>query len=199
MRIVSGRFRGHRLHGPKDNNIRPTSDRIRESLFNILINKLLERPGEPAPLAGYRVLDLFAGTGALGLEALSRGADFVLFVEHDATARGIIRSNLEKLGVMRETQIYRRDATRLGPRPRNQAPFDLIFLDPPYGRDLAAEALRGAIADDWFAKEAIIIVEDARSASLPPIAQTTLIETRTIGETALHLLRFGPTTNDNKK
>src|SRR3954467_1254264 len=134
MRIVGGRLRGRALAAPKSQAIRPTADRLRESLFNILIHAYGD------PVTGARVLDLFAGTGALGLEAVSRGAAFVLFVDDGAEARALLRANVEALGLGGTTRIFRRDAPRLG-AAHPVEPFALVFLDPPYGRGLAAPAL----------------------------------------------------------
>lgn len=155
MRIVAGRFRGRPLQGPADGDkaIRPTSDRLRESLFNMLAH------GD-TPLEGARVLDLFAGTGALGLEAVSRGARFCLFVEDAAPARALIRRNVEALGLTGATKLFRRDATVLGPAGAT-APFDLVFLDPPYGKGLAERALMSARGGGWLAPDALIVVEDS--------------------------------------
>ena len=129
MRIVGGRFRGRTLSAPKSQAIRPTADRLREALFNILTHSYGD------PVEGARVLDLFAGTGALGLEALSRGAAFVLFVDDGAEARALLRGNVDALGAGGATKVYRRDATRLGPA-HPMEPFSLVFLDPPYGKGL---------------------------------------------------------------
>ena len=137
MRIVGGRFGGRALLAPKSQAIRPTADRLRESLFNILVHAYGD------PVAGARVLDLFAGTGALGLEALSRGAAFTLFVDDGAEARALIRGNVDALGLGGATKIYRRDATKLGATGPNGV-FSLAFLDPPYGRMLAEPALVSA-------------------------------------------------------
>jgi 16S rRNA (guanine966-N2)-methyltransferase len=134
MRVVGGRLRGRPLVGPKSNAIRPTADRLREALFNILLH------GYGDPIAGARVLDLFAGTGALGIEAVSRGAEFALFVDDGAEARALLRENATALGLGGTTRIFRRDATKLGPA-HPLAPFALAFLDPPYGQNLAAPAL----------------------------------------------------------
>ncbi len=154
MRIVGGRFRGRTLAAPRTRPIRPTADRLRESLFNILIH------GHDDPVTGARVLDLFAGTGALGLEALSRDAAFALFVDEGAEARALIRENVAALGLGGVTKIFRRDATRLGPaHPLD--PFSLVFLDPPYGRGLAEPALIAARAGGWLAADALIVVEEA--------------------------------------
>src|SRR5712691_8635307 len=132
MRIVGGRLRGRALAGPKSPAIRPTADRLRESLFNILLH------GHGDPVTGARVLDLFAGTGALGLEALSRGAAFALFVDDGAAARALIRANVEALGLGGVTRIFRRDATKLG-AAHPVEPFALAFADPPYGRGHAVQ------------------------------------------------------------
>ena len=137
MRVVGGRFRGRPLAGPRTDAIRPTSDRLRESLFNILSH------GYDLPRAETRVLDLFAGTGALGIEALSRGAASALFVESGVEGRGIIRANMETLGLNGVAKILRRDATDLG-IAGTIAPFDLVFLDPPYGKGLGEKALASA-------------------------------------------------------
>src|SRR2546430_17202909 len=128
MRIVGGRLRGRALAAPKSQAIRPTADRLRESLFNILIHAYGD------PVTGARVLDLFAGTGALGLEALSRGASFVLFVDEGAEARALLRANVEALGLGGVTRIFRRDATRLGPA-HPVSPFSIVFLAPPYCKE----------------------------------------------------------------
>src|SRR6201996_455841 len=142
MRIVGGRLGGGTLAGPKSQAIRPTSDRLRESVFNILAH------AHGDPVTGARVLDLFAGTGALGIEALSRGAAFALLIDDGAEARALIRQNVEALGLGMVTRVFRRDATRLGPAHPVE-PFGLVFLDPPYGRDLAAAALAAARAGGW--------------------------------------------------
>src|SRR6185295_10828377 len=144
MRIVGGRLRGRALAAPKSQAIRPTADRLRESLFNILVHAYGD------PVVGARVLDLFAGTGALGLEAVSRGAAFALFVDDAAAARALLRENVATLGLGGTTRIFRRDATRLGPaHPLD--PFGLVFLDPPYGKKLAEKALVSARDGGWLA------------------------------------------------
>src|SRR5581483_11525653 len=154
MRIVGGRFRGRTLAAPKSQAIRPTADRLREALFNILIHAYGD------PVTGARVLDLFAGTGALGLEAMSRGASFALFVDEGAEARALIRGNVEALGLGGATRIFRRDATRLG-AAHPVEPFALVFLDPPYGRGLAPKALASARAGGWLLPGALVVVEEA--------------------------------------
>jgi 16S rRNA (guanine966-N2)-methyltransferase len=154
MRVVGGTLRGRALAAPKSQAIRPTADRLRESLFNILVHAYGD------PVSGARVLDLFAGTGALGIEALSRGAAFVLFIDESAEARALLRENVATLGLGGASRIFRRDATKLGPA-HPLAPFSLAFLDPPYGHALAAGALAAARAGGWLAPDALIVVEEA--------------------------------------
>src|SRR5215203_926437 len=154
MRIVGGRFRGRVLAGPKSQAVRPTADRLREALFNILLHAYGD------PVTGARVLDLFAGTGALGLEAISRGATFALFVDDGAEARALLRENVATLGLGGTTRIFRRDATKLGAAHPIE-PFSVAFLDPPYGRALAEQALASARAGGWLAPGALAVVEEA--------------------------------------
>ena len=177
MRIVGGQFRGRPLVGPGDDRTRPTSDRVREAIFNILAHGIAE-----FELDGAKVLDLFAGTGALGLEALSRGAAFCLFVEEDAEARGLIRRNVESFGLTGVTKIFRRDATDLGDAG-NRGDAGLVFLDPPYGRGLAERALASASAGGWLAPDAVAVIEERKgvSVTLPPTF--VLIDRRTWGDT----------------
>ena len=176
MRIVGGRLRGRALVGPKSDAIRPTSDRLRETIFNILAH------GYDDPVEGARVLDLFAGTGAMGLEALSRGAAFALFVDDGAQARGIIRENVEALGLGGATRLFRRDATRMGAAAPN-APFSLVFCDPPYGKDLAPKALRSCAEGDWLVPGALVVVEEAQGIEVPLPEGFAEIERRDYGET----------------
>src|SRR5579884_1202781 len=137
MRVVGGRLRGRNLASPASREIRPTADRLRESVFNILAHAYGD------PVSGARVLDLFAGTGALGIEAVSRGASYALFVDDGVEARALLRQNAETLGLGGVTRIFRRDATKLGPAHPLE-PFSLVFLDPPYGQGLAEKALVSA-------------------------------------------------------
>ncbi len=187
MRIIAGRFRGRPLVAPDDDRTRPTSDRVRESVFNIL-----EHGIAGLSLSGARVLDLFAGTGALGLEALSRGAAFCLFVEENAAARGLIRGNIEALGLGGITKVFRRDATLLGPAG-NRGGFGLVFLDPPYEKGLAERALASAAAGGWLGPGAIAVIEESRRSpiALPPGFAS--LEQRVWGDTQMLLARFhGP-------
>ncbi|MES1203814.1 MAG: 16S rRNA (guanine(966)-N(2))-methyltransferase RsmD [Pseudomonadota bacterium] len=155
MRIVGGKFKGRELRAPEGRATRPTSDRARESIFNVLAH------ADWAPeLEGRRVLDLFAGSGALGFEAISRGAAFALFVETDEAARGAIRENVEAMGLFGVTRIHRRDATDLGLKPAGLgAPFDLVFLDPPYGKGLGERALARLREGQWITDEALAVFE----------------------------------------
>jgi 16S rRNA (guanine966-N2)-methyltransferase len=182
VRIVAGRFRGHSLKSPSGQSIRPTSDRLRETLFNVLVHAYGD------PLTGARVLDLFAGTGALGLEALSRGARFCLFVEDGVEARSLLRTNIEALGVEGATRIFRRDATRLGPA-KPQEPFDLALLDPPYGKGLAEKALASARAGGWLREGALCVVEEAGGAEMAAPEGFEKLEARQYGEAQLVFLR----------
>jgi 16S rRNA (guanine966-N2)-methyltransferase len=155
MRIVGGKFKGRAIAAPPGRDTRPTGDRAREAVFNILAHAPWS-----AGIEGRRVLDLFAGSGALGLEAMSRGAAFALFVETDAAARGAIRDNVEALGLFGATRIHRRDATDLGVKPAGLGePFDLVFLDPPYGKGLGEAALVRLKPGGWITDDALIAFE----------------------------------------
>lgn len=182
MRIVGGEFRGRTLAGPKTQSIRPTSDRLRESLFNILAHAHGDK------VQGARVLDLFAGTGALGLEAVSRGAAYALFVDEGVEARGLIRRNIEDLGLTGRTRLFRRDATKLGPAG-TVPPFDLVFADPPYGRGLGEPALASALDGGWLAADALCVLEESGAAAIEPIAGLEVIDRREAGDTQLVFLR----------
>lgn len=181
MRIVAGKFRGKQLTSPSDESIRPTADRVRESMFNILASRL-------GPVFdGIRVLDLFAGTGALGLEALSRGAAHVTFVDTGAEARGIIRDHIEAFGAGGITKLLRRDATDLG-TPGTFGQFNLIFLDPPYNKSLGEQALTGLRANNWLAPGATIVLEDSIEANIAIPTGFTLEDRREYGAAAVHFL-----------
>lgn len=162
--------------------MRPTSDRVREALFNILEH------GDYA-LEGARVIDLFAGSGALGFEAVSRGAVFALFVEEGAASRAAIRRNVEGLSLTGTTRIFRRDATKLGAMPAGITPFELAFLDPPYDRGLIVPCLRALADGGWLADDATLIAEtrDSEALELPP--EFALVDQRTYGDTKLWFLK----------
>lgn len=184
MRVIAGRFRGRPLasvgKGDPDAHLRPTTNRMRESLFNMLLGGRFDDPVDDA-----RVLDLFAGTGALGFEALSRGAAHVTFVDDGRKAQALIRDNIATLGVQGETDLIRRDATRL---PANTGvPCDLIFLDPPYGKDLGDKALTTALAGGWIAPGALIVWEENQPV-MPPDGLDKLDERRQ-GQTVLTICR----------
>ncbi|MDR3422155.1 MAG: 16S rRNA (guanine(966)-N(2))-methyltransferase RsmD [Xanthobacteraceae bacterium] len=182
MRVIGGRLRGRALAAPKSKAIRPTADRLRESLFNILVH------GFADPITGARVLDLFAGTGALGIEALSRGAVFALFVDETADARALLRENVSALGLGGVSRIFRRDATQLGPA-HPLPPFSLAFLDPPYAQGLAAAALTSARDGAWFTPDAIIVVEEAAAAKFTAPEGFSEIDRRRYDDTELTFLR----------
>jgi len=182
MRVVGGRLRGRALAAPKSQTIRPSADRLRESLFNILAHAYGD------PVTGARVLDLFAGSGALGIEALSRGAAFTLFIDESVEARALLRENVAALGLGGVSRIFRRDATKLG-AVHPLAPFSLVFLDPPYGQGLAQKALASARAGEWFEPDALIVVEEAAEAEFAAGEGFTEVERRHYNDTVLTFLR----------
>lgn len=181
MRIVGGEFRGRPLATPRGQAIRPTTDRTREALFNVLAHRFGDR------LEGARVLDLFAGTGALGLEALSRGASYCVFIEESTEGRGLIRTNVEAFGLLGRTKIFRRDATALGAAGTIQ-PFGLVFADPPYGKGLGERALRSALDGGWLQPGALCLVEEAASVPFAPGEGFEVIDERGYGDTVIRFL-----------
>ena len=184
MRIIAGDFRGRALasvgKGDAGAHLRPTTDRVRESLFNVLAHK-----ASFDPITDARVLDLFAGTGALGLEALSRGASHVSFVDDGRKAQSLIRQNVEICHAQDKTKFIRNDARRLA--PNKDAPFDLIFLDPPYGKGLGELAIAAAIKGGWVASDALIVWED--SADIAPPDTLELLDQRKYGDTRISILQ----------
>lgn len=184
MRIVGGTLRGRTLAAPAGQATRPTTDRVREAIFNILSHGL-----ESFRIDNARVLDLFAGSGAMGLEALSRGARFCQFVEDSSAARGTIRRNADALGLIGRCKIWRRDATRPGPCAP-QPGFDLVFADPPYDRGLGTAALASLVEGGWLNPGAIVVLEEAERASVPEIAGLTLLDSRSYGDTTVRFYRF---------
>lgn len=183
MRIVAGKFRGAHIEAPKGLTTRPTSDKVRQALFNVL-----EHGAPGFDFAGARVLDLFAGSGALGLEALSRGARFCLFVEESAEARASIRRNVEALGLTGASKIWRRDAIRLGPAGTLQS-FDLVFCDPPYGKGLGAKALAAAVEGGWLADGALLVLEERAGTAPAWPALFEEIDRRRYGDTEIAMAR----------
>ncbi|QUS56846.1 16S rRNA (guanine(966)-N(2))-methyltransferase RsmD [Pseudovibrio brasiliensis] len=183
MRIVAGRFRGTALATPKTQNTRPTTDRMRETIFNVLAHAY----GNPVQDA--RVLDLFAGTGALGLEAMSRGSKYCVFVEDAVEPRGLIRRNVETTGLMGATKILRRDATSLG-HAGTMMPFDLVFLDPPYRQELGEKALASAAAGGWLNEGALCIWEE--DASVSPVIPDGFegLDVRHAGDSQILIVRY---------
>jgi 16S rRNA (guanine966-N2)-methyltransferase len=184
MRIVGGTLRGRQITGPQHEGLRPTADRVRESLFNILAHGV---PG--FSLDGGRVIDLFAGTGALGLEAVSRGAAFCLFVDNEAEARALIRTNIEKFGLTGVTRIFRRDADDLGPAG-TMPPFNLAFLDPPYGQGLAEKALAALAEGKWLVPGAIVVAEERAGTSIALPPGFTELDKRAYGDTQIAIARY---------
>ena len=182
MRIVGGRLKGRALLGPKTQDIRPTSDPLRETIFNILAHAYGD------PVEGAAVIDLFAGTGAMALEALSRGARRALLVDDGSQARALIRANVDALGLGGATKIFRRDARKLGIAPAGDR-FDLAFLDPPYGKGLAEPALVALRDGAWLMPDALLVVEEAASTTLDIPAGFTPLEHRSYGDTQVLILR----------
>lgn len=182
MRIVGGTLRGRNLKGPSTSSVRPTSDRLREALFNVLAHAYDDA------CDGARVIDLFAGTGALGIEAISRGARFTLFVDDSAEGRALVRENTETLGLGGVTKIFRRDATKLGQMPP-QEPFTLAFLDPPYGKGLAEPALMALRDGGWLVKGALCVVEESADVKLAWPDGFSELERRDYGDTQVVFLR----------
>ncbi len=177
MRIVGGTFRGRAIASPEHSGVRPTSDRVRESVFNILAHGI-----DGFEFDGVRVIDLFAGTGALGLEAISRGAAYCVFVDEGADSRALVRTNVEAFGLTGVTRIFRRDATSMGPAG-NVAPFSLAFLDPPYDHGLGEKALVSLRDGTWLLPGAVVVWEDRAGAAMAWPDGFTERNRRTYGDT----------------
>jgi 16S rRNA (guanine966-N2)-methyltransferase len=182
MRVVGGRLKGRNLASPSSRDLRPTADRLREAVFNILIHAY------DNPIDGARVLDLFAGTGALGIEAVSRGARFALFVDNGAEARALLRNNVEALGLGGVTKVFRRDATNLGPAHPVE-PFSLVFLDPPYRMKLAEKACASLRDGGWLTRGALLVVEEARATEFAAPDGFEELERRAYDDTEFVFLR----------
>ena len=185
MRIVGGRLRGRALAAPKDDSVRPTSDRVRQAIFNIL-----EHGVDDFELQGANVLDLFAGTGALGIEALSRGAAQGVFVENAAASRALLQENFQTLGLAGVATIFRRSAIDLGAAYRKLS-FELVFADPPYGKGLAEQAIAAAIANGWLSDGAVIVIEESADAEVVLPEGCEAIDQRRYGGTQVVIGRFG--------
>ncbi len=187
MRVTGGDLRGRALAAPAGAATRPTSDKVRQAIFNILTHNDF---GVGFALEGARVADLFAGTGAMGIEAISRGARFCLFVEDAAEARALIRENVEAFGLTGATKIWRRDATDLGPMSAGAGgPFDLVLLDPPYRKGLIGPALAALRDGKWLAANAIVVAECAAGDDIPPTDGFAILDERTYGETRVVFLK----------
>ena len=184
MRVIAGTLKGRRLATPKGTAARPTSDRVRESLFNVLTHAF----GTDS-FGDVHVLDLFAGTGALGIEALSRGAASCVFVENDAGQRAVIQENIANLGLGGAARVFRRDATDLGTSTQ-RVTFDLVLVDPPYGKGLGERALASAAAGGWLASGATIVLEEAAAAEIALPEGFEEIERRTYGSTQVVFARY---------
>jgi len=187
MRIIGGASRGLKLAevgaGDPAAHLRPTTDRVREAIFNLLINGRVAQSGDP--VSGARVLDLFAGTGALGLESLSRGAARVAFVDDGTAARALLRRNIELMRAMGQTDVWRRDATNMGP---NRGPgYSLVFLDPPYGKGLGERAVASLVAGGWLAPGALLVWEESAPPLVPAGFET--LDQRSYGDTLITLVR----------
>jgi 16S rRNA (guanine966-N2)-methyltransferase len=182
MRIVGGRLKGRVLATPSSRAIRPTSERLRESIFDILEHRFA------GAIEGARVVDLFAGTGALAIEALSRGARFALFVDNGAEARAVLRANVEALALGGVTRIWRADATKLGSVPAG-GPFALAFLDPPYGQGLAAPALGALVEGGWLEPDALCIVEEDAKVDIAAPIGLTRVDERVYGDTKIAIFQ----------
>src|ERR1700712_856616 len=182
MRVVGGRLKGRNLASPSSRDIRPTADRLRESLFNILMHAYDD------PITDARVLDLFAGTGALGIEAVSRGAKFALFVDNGAEARALLRNNVESLGLGGVSKVYRRDAGNLGPAHPVE-PFARVFLDPPYRMKLAEKALASLRDGGWLTSAAFLVVEEHKAADFATPDGFAELERRAYDDTGFTFLR----------
>jgi 16S rRNA (guanine966-N2)-methyltransferase len=190
VRITGGKFGGRVLVAPEDDRVRPTSDKVRQAIFNVLRHRDF---GSGFSLEGASAVDLFAGTGALGLEAISQGAAFALFVEEDVESRALIRRNVEALGLTGATKIWRRDATSLGPMPAGSGgAFTLAFLDPPYGRGLGSKAIQGLGDGGWLASNAIVVVEGPKDEELLLPQTFEFLDDRSYGSTRVRFLRFHP-------
>jgi 16S rRNA (guanine966-N2)-methyltransferase len=184
VRITGGHLGGRKLATPSDNRVRPTSDKARQAIFNILRHQ-----DWSFTLEGARTADLFAGTGALGIEAISQGASFCLFVEDAAESRALIQTNIEALGLTGVTKIFRRDATQLGKMAQaSGGPFDLVFLDPPYRKDLIAPALASLREGGWLAAHALVIAETGEDETIA-VEGFEILDERAYGETRVTFLR----------
>ena len=184
MRIVAGKFKGRTLQAPSGQNTRPTSQRAREAMFNVL-----QHGNFGVDLAGARILDLFAGSGALGIEALSRGADYCIFVDDALPARAALRHNIDALGLGGQTRIFRRDASRLTPAGKLGA-FNIIFADPPYDKHLGEAALASVIKGGWLKPDGLFVLEERKTAEIDVPEGVEVLDQRSHGEAQVLILRL---------
>lgn len=190
MRITGGQFRGRGLTELPDNRVRPTSDKVRQAIFNILAHHDF---GTGFSLEGARVIDIFAGTGALGLEALSRGAAYALFVDDSADSRALIRKNVEALNLTGTSKIWRRDATDMGPLGAGAGgPFELAFVDAPYRKGLTEKALASLASGGWLSLNALAVAETATDEKIEAPNGFRLFDHRDYGETSVHIFTTSP-------
>lgn len=189
MRVTGGQFRGRALFEPADNRVRPTSDKVRQAIFNVLTHHAF---GD-FTLVGAKVIDVFAGTGALGIEALSRGADYALFIDDSAESRAVVRKNVETFNLTGMTKIWRRDATALGPLGAGAGgPFNLAFLDAPYRKGLTEKTLAALAAGGWLAAHALIVAETAAEEQIEAPPKFTLLDARNYGDTRVQTYGVSP-------
>ncbi len=188
MRIVSGKLKGRNIATLDGRNTRPTSDRAREAIFNVLAHA-----DWGVELDGLKVMDLFAGTGALGFEAISRGAAHCLFVETESRARGVIRENVDQYQLFGVTRIHRRSAVDLGPRPNGVgAPYDIAFMDPPYGYELVTPTLKQLIKGEWLNPGALIVAEVSKDDPEPVFDGYEVLDNRDYGAARVWFARYTP-------
>jgi 16S rRNA (guanine966-N2)-methyltransferase len=190
MRIVGGRLKGRNLRAPASRAIRPTSERLRESIFDILAHRF------QSIVEGAHVVDVFAGSGALGLEALSRGAESALFIDSSAQALELLRANIASLGLSDVARIQRADATHLGMAPLGPH-FNIAFLDPPYAQGLAEPVLAVLNEGRWLASDALVVVEESVKAEVRTPEGLRVIEERAYGETKLIFFHCSPTAQND--
>ena len=187
MRIVSGQYKGKKLVTPKSDKIRPTSDRTRETIFDVLTHKL------EIEFNGRRVLDLFCGTGALGLEAISRGAEFALFVDKNPEARGIVRRNIEQMNLTGKTKVFGRDIKRMGKPNKKLELFDIVFADPPYNKNLINDTFEACTEDEWIQHDAIIVAEESSNTKIEIPKKFKMLDRRILGETQIIICQYKDT------
>jgi len=184
LRIISGTARGRRLHPPKNSLIRPTADRVKEALFNILAVLL-------GDFDGCRALDIFAGSGSLGIEALSRGAAYTVFIDSQRESAALVKKNLHICGFAEMARVFESEAlTALRSLERSDAPFQLVFIDPPYGQGLAEKALGYLACSRLIDEDSLVVVENScKEALQSEYVGLTQFDRRVYGDTAIAFFR----------